>query len=719
MVDGIKRLDKGHGFRKAMVFGLLVIGGTVLNFLGASFVKATGIPVYLDVIGTMVASMLGGYLPGITVGLLGPAVNTLTSSDPTAMSYSMLNVLIAIITVFLSDKGQLEKAHGVMTAIILDAAVGGIIGGIITWFIYGAEGEDASSALVHGLRANMGMSAFAAELTGGFFVDVADKAISLFLALTIVYLLPVKFRSIFKIHAWRQAPLSSEVLKSIRKKRSRQLSLRIKLVTLLTCAALIIGVSAIYICYLMYFNSTVDHHKIYAMGTAEMVAGMVDGNRIDEYLNEGESNPDYVTVKSNLTKIRNSAAFTEYVYVYKILPDGCHVVFDVAGEDGVVSSPGDVIEFDDSFSEYITVLLAGGRIDPIITDDTYGWLLTVYEPIVNSTGDVTAYAGVDISMDSLRAESRRYIVRVISAFVGIFALTLAIGLYLAEYHVILPLNTMAYTASKFSDHKEEALQETADMFKHLLIYTGDETENLYNAFTDMTEENLEYLKDIQKKNLMINQMQDALILVLADMVESRDHNTGDHVKKTAEYVKIIMDEMVKEGLYKDELTDKFRHDVYKSAPLHDIGKISVSDVILNKNGKLTDEEFASMKGHTTVGAQILDRVMETVPGSDEGYLNEARTMALYHHEKWNGTGYPTGLNGTDIPLSARIMAVADVFDALVSDRSYKKGFSFEKSIGIIQESLGTHFDPLVAQAFLNVQDKAKEIMNVHYGDHLT
>ena len=121
-----------------------------------------------------------------------------------------------------------------------------------------------------------------------------------------------------------------------------------------------------------------------------------------------------------------------------------------------------------------------------------------------------------------------------------------------------------------------------------------------------------------------------------------------------------------------------------------------------------------MKGHTTVGAQILDRVMATVPGSDEGYLNEARTMALYHHEKWNGKGYPYGISGEDIPLSARIMAVADVFDALVSTRSYKKGFPFEKAIGIIEESIGTHFDPLVANAFLNVKDKAKEIMEMNY-----
>ena len=714
MTDMIREQKSRPASQKALAFlGLIIIGG-LLNYLGSLFANMTGLPIYLDVVGTLVASMLGGYLPGIMVALAGPVINTLTGADPNAISYTMLNVLISIITVFFYEKGYLRKARGIIIAMLLQAAAGGILGGVITWFIYGAEGEDTSSLLVHWLNEKLGMGPFSAELTGGFLIDVIDKAICLLLALAIVKVLPVKIRKLFRIHAWRQAPLSNNGLKNVRKKRSRQASLRIKLVTLLTCASVIIGVSAIYICYVMYFNSTVEHQKIYAMGTAKLAAGMVDGNRIDEYLKEGESNADYIGVKNNLQKIRDAAAFTEYVYVYKILQDGCHVVYDVAGEGGEVSSPGEVIAFDDSFADYIPHLLAGGRIDPIVTDDTYGWLLTVYEPIVNSAGDVTAYAGVDISMDSLRAESRRYIVKVISAFLGIFALTLAVGVYLAEYHVILPLNTMAYTASLYSDKRENALKETADMFHQLHIFTGDETENLYKAFSDMTDENLQFLTDIQKKNKLISEMQDALILVLADMVESRDKNTGDHVKKTAEYAKLIMDELYREAVYTDQLTPKFRSDVYRSAPLHDIGKISVSDAILNKNGKLTDEEFDQMKGHTTAGAQILDRVMATVPGSDEGYLNEAKTMALYHHEKWNGKGYPYGISGEDIPLSARIMAVADVFDALVSTRSYKKGFPFEKAISIIEESIGTHFDPLVANAFLNVQDKAREIMEKNY-----
>ena len=224
----------------------------------------------------------------------------------------------------------------------------------------------------------------------------------------------------------------------------------------------------------------------------------------------------------------------------------------------------------------------------------------------------------------------------------------------------------------------------------------------------MTEDNLNYVEDIKRKNETINDMQNALIVVLADMVESRDQNTGEHVKKTALYTRIIMDELKKEGIYEDKLTDKFMEDVFKSAPLHDIGKIKVSDRILNKPARLDEEEYRNMKTHTIAGAEIIDQVIEKVPDSD--YLNEARNLALYHHERWDGKGYPMGLSGEDIPLSARIMAVADVFDALSSDRCYKKAFSIEESMDIILEGSGTHFDPNVANAFANATDKVREVI---------
>ncbi len=206
-------------------------------------------------------------------------------------------------------------------------------------------------------------------------------------------------------------------------------------------------------------------------------------------------------------------------------------------------------------------------------------------------------------------------------------------------------------------------------------------------------------------------MQNGLIYVLADMVESRDKNTGDHVRKTAAYVRLILQKMKEKGVHADMLSDEYVNDVANSAPIHDVGKILVSDVILNKPGKLTDEEFAIMKSHTTAGCKVIESAMSLV--SDSGYLKEAKNLATYHHERWDGKGYPSGKAGEDIPLSARVMAVADVFDALVSKRSYKEPFPFEKAMDIIREGAGTQFDPEVAEIFIEAADEVRQITIAH------
>lgn len=169
-----------------------------------------------------------------------------------------------------------------------------------------------------------------------------------------------------------------------------------------------------------------------------------------------------------------------------------------------------------------------------------------------------------------------------------------------------------------------------------------------------------------------------------------------------------MKQMQKDGIYADEITNEFIDNVVHSAPLHDIGKIQVPDSLLNKPGKLTAEEFKIMQKHTMAGKEIIEKAIESVAG-DSGYLKEAKNLAAYHHEKWNGKGYPCGLSGEDIPLSARIMAVADVFDALMSRRSYKPPFDFEYAVSIIKNDSGTHFDPQIVTAFLNAEEEIREV----------
>ena len=227
---------------------------------------------------------------------------------------------------------------------------------------------------------------------------------------------------------------------------------------------------------------------------------------------------------------------------------------------------------------------------------------------------------------------------------------------------------------------------------------ANEIEKLYNAICDMASGMTEQMRSIRYLANSTEQMQNGLIITMADLVENRDSDTGAHIQKTAEYVRIISEHLKKLDYYPEKLTPKFMADVVMSAPLHDVGKINISDTVLNKPGKLTDEEYEIMKTHTIAGKEIMEKAISTVNG--ENYLKEARNMAAYHHERWDGKGYPEGLQGQVIPLSARIMAVADVFDALTSKRVYKPAFSMEKALDILWEGAGSQFDPKCVEAFV-------------------
>jgi putative two-component system response regulator len=212
---------------------------------------------------------------------------------------------------------------------------------------------------------------------------------------------------------------------------------------------------------------------------------------------------------------------------------------------------------------------------------------------------------------------------------------------------------------------------------------------------------------LQQKTVQLQSLQNGIVFVLADMVENRDHETGGHVERTAVYIEILVDAMKTQGIYADEI-NKMDLDLFvSSARLHDVGKISISDVILNKPGRLTDEEFEIIKTHTVEGERIIDQIISRTEGGD--FLHNAKLFAGYHHERWDGKGYPNGLAGTDIPLHGRIMAIVDVYDALVSERPYKKSFTAEEAVQVIMENAGKQFDPSIAGAFFETRDQFKAV----------
>ena len=217
-----------------------------------------------------------------------------------------------------------------------------------------------------------------------------------------------------------------------------------------------------------------------------------------------------------------------------------------------------------------------------------------------------------------------------------------------------------------------------------------------------------HMKEYRQKELeaarKTNEMNMHVIRNIAGVIEERDESTGKHTERTTVYVEEICRELVREGKFTDELTEDNIDIITQTAALHDIGKIRTSDTILNKPGKLTAEEFDIMKKHTTDGGKIIRNVFADV--EDKRYQEAAYNIATYHHEKWNGTGYPEGKKGDEIPLSARIVAVSDVYDALISERVYKPAYSEEVALKIIEEDTGSHFDPDVANAFIKIRKQS-------------
>jgi putative two-component system response regulator len=223
--------------------------------------------------------------------------------------------------------------------------------------------------------------------------------------------------------------------------------------------------------------------------------------------------------------------------------------------------------------------------------------------------------------------------------------------------------------------------------------------------------------EVARRTAEIQDLQDALVLSMASLAETRDNETGNHLRRTQHYVKRLAEQLRRQPKFAAELDDRCIDLLFKSAPLHDIGKVGIPDHILLKPGPLDAQEFDIMKTHTTLGREAIESAEQSI-GRQVPFLRFAKEIALSHQEKWDGSGYPEGLKGEAIPLSARLMALADVYDALISRRVYKPAFSHEASVQIILKGRGSHFDPEVVTAFDAVQDDFRRIA-IRYADEDT
>jgi putative two-component system response regulator len=233
---------------------------------------------------------------------------------------------------------------------------------------------------------------------------------------------------------------------------------------------------------------------------------------------------------------------------------------------------------------------------------------------------------------------------------------------------------------------------------HLLLESQKkELINFNNNLQDM----------VKAKTASVFELQNAILKTMAELVEFRDDITGSHIERTQKYLSVLLNALTKYRLYEDITASWDTNFILPSAQLHDIGKIAIKDSILQKPGKLTDEEFEEIKKHPVFGKKVIQKIKENT--TEKAFLEYAEIFAISHHEKWDGSGYPYGLKGEEIPLLGRLMAIADVYDALVSERPYKKPFTHEEAVKIIAEGSGKHFDPAITDMFLRVSDEFDKI----------
>ena len=238
----------------------------------------------------------------------------------------------------------------------------------------------------------------------------------------------------------------------------------------------------------------------------------------------------------------------------------------------------------------------------------------------------------------------------------------------------------------------------------ILLYNS-KVKTFVNTFK-INEINNNLEKMVQDKTLKIVELKNAVLETISELVERRDNATGGHISRTSVLLQIIINKMIENGLYSKETSLWNVEQMILSAQLHDVGKISIDDSILRKPGKLTDDEFEIMKNHTILGGEIIKEIQKK--SGEREFLDYAYTFAVYHHEKWNGSGYPYSIAGKKIPLHARLMAIIDVYDALISERPYKKPFTHEEAIIIIKDGKGSHFDPILTELFLSVSKEFRK-----------
>ncbi|MBO4724922.1 MAG: hypothetical protein J5622_00275 [Firmicutes bacterium] len=483
---------------------LICVVGIVLNVGGGQAANFAGLPLYCDTAGTILAAFLGGYIPGITAALLTNMINFM--SDEVSIYYGALNVLVAIITAYVARRGYLKNAKSMFVYILSLALVSGGVGGFITWALTGSQFSESDNVMAFLMRWDR-FDTFGEWYALNLLVNFVDKLVAVAVGGMFINAIPRKYWPRFELTKWLQNPISEERMAKMRSHKLSFWTMNKKIVVILTIFSLILVMLSTGISLKLFRNYSIHQHEELALGIAQTAASVIDGDSVDRYLNLGGYSNDYRNTQKLLKSLLENTPEVQYIYAYKILADGCHVVFDVDSNSVAASNLGDVIPFDAGFADVVPDLLEGKPINPIITDDTYGWLLTAYQPVYDSEGTCVCYAAVDISMDNLLAYEKEMLAKLFGIFSGFFFLALAVVIWLVKYDLIMPIDSMAYAASKFRYGDEFERKRNVQELSKLGIETGNEIQNLYDEFLHTTEESTRYFEENKQKLDKIDELQ--------------------------------------------------------------------------------------------------------------------------------------------------------------------------------------------------------------------
>lgn len=510
----------------------------------------------------------------------------------------------------------------------------------------------------------------------------------------------------------------------MKKKRRKGLSIKIVAALYSVIAIIILTVVIVYIGYHLFSNNVTESYNRYALTVLENAYIFTEDYSFGDMIKDREMTDEYEEMRARLNLVKENSNI-DYLYAvyFEDINDMHSITYAIntktteeiaaGGKFTYLGTRCEEGSFEEDTLKILQKAVKDKQTEPGLLSghsDEYGTMLNGYKVIFDSEGNATGLLCVEIDTNEIKTELNRYVETSV-IIVSIFTL-IGIIIYIAkiEFSLIIPITSITDAANDFIKKigDQNAMDESARRLEQVDINSRNEVGDLYRTVSKMESDMAKQLHDIRQYTESTLKMQNGLMVLMADMVETRDSDTGAHIQKTAEYVRIILEGLKRKGYYKDLLTPQYIKDVIRSAPLHDVGKLKITDAILNKPGKLTPEEYEIMKTHADAGKEIIDKAISTVEGGS--YLKEARNMVAYHHERWDGKGYPGGLHDSEIPLSARIMAVADVFDALTSPRVYKPAFSLEDSIKIIKEGKGTQFDPKCVEVFLESLPEIEEVL---------